>query len=224
MPIIFIRSIILYILLIFSVRFMGKRQIGELQPSELAITILVSNIATLPIEDPGLPLLVGILPILTLISLDVVMSFLSVKSRGIRRLMCGQPVIIINNGVIDQKKMKELRFTNDDLTESLRMQGVFDINEVQFAVVETTGAVSVYQKFKNQTATNESVGKEGKNENPPYLVIDNGSIVRDGLDVAGITESQLKNILKKEKAAEEDVFIMTAAGNADYFIVKKVSK
>jgi uncharacterized membrane protein YcaP (DUF421 family) len=202
---------------------MGKRQIGELQPSELAITILVSNIATLPIEDPGLPLLVGVLPILTLISLDVVMSFLSVKSRGIRRLMCGQPVIIINDGVIDQKKMKELRFSNDDLTESLRMQGIFDIDEVQFAVVETTGAVSVYQKFKDRAATNESVNKEGKNENPPYLVIDDGNIVREGLDVVGMTESQLKNILKNEKTAEEDVFIMTAASGSDYFLVKKVS-
>jgi uncharacterized membrane protein YcaP (DUF421 family) len=203
---------------------MGKRQIGELQPSELAITILVSNIATLPIEDPGLPLFVGVMPILTLISLDVVMSFLSVKSRGIRRLMCGQPVIIINDGVIDQKKMRELRFTNDDLTESLRMQGVFDINEVQFAVVETTGAVSIYQKFKNQPATNESVKNEGKNENPPYLVIDDGNIVRDGLDVVGITESQLSKILKNEKTAAEDVFIMTAGSVSDYFLVKKEGK
>jgi uncharacterized membrane protein YcaP (DUF421 family) len=223
MPIIFIRSIILYVLLIFSVRFMGKRQIGELQPSELAITILVSNIATLPIEDPGLPLFVGILPILTLVSLDVVMSFLSVKSRGIRRLMCGQPIIIIKDGVIDQNKMRELRFTNDDLTESLRIQGIFDINEVQFAVVETTGAVSVYQKHKNQPATNESVHFEGKSKNPPYLVIDDGKIVRAGLDVVGITESQLGVILKNEKVAVENVFIMTAASSSDYYLVKRAN-
>jgi uncharacterized membrane protein YcaP (DUF421 family) len=224
MPIIFIRSIILYVLLIFSVRFMGKRQIGELQPSELAITILVSNIATLPIEDPGLPLLVGVLPIVTLISLDVVMSFLSLKSRGIRRIMCGEPVIVIKDGVIDQKKMSDLRFTNDDLTQSLRMQGIFDIKEVQFAVVETTGAVSVYQKFKDQPATNESVNAQGSDKTPPNLVIDDGKIVREGLDIIGMTESQLKNILKNEKAAEEDVFIMTAANSTDYLLVKKVIK
>jgi uncharacterized membrane protein YcaP (DUF421 family) len=200
---------------------MGKRQIGELQPSELAITILVSNIATLPIEDPGLPLFIGILPILTLVSLDVVMSFLSVKSRGIRRLMCGQPVIIIKDGVLDQNKMKELRFTNDDLTESLRIQGIFDINEVQFAVVETTGSVSVYQKHQNQAATNESVHFSRPDNNPPYLVIDDGKIVPEGLDVVGMTEKELQNILRNEKTTAENVYIMTAASSSDYYLVRR---
>jgi uncharacterized membrane protein YcaP (DUF421 family) len=104
------------------------------------------------------------------------------------------------------------------------MQGIFDIKEVQFAVVETTGAVSVYQKFKDQPATNESVNCDGENKTPPNLVIDDGKIVREGLDVIGMTESQLKNILKNEKTAEEDVFIMTAANSSDYLLVKKVSR
>jgi uncharacterized membrane protein YcaP (DUF421 family) len=221
MAVIFIRAVILYLLLIFAVRLMGKRQIGELQPTELAITILISNLATLPIEDPGDPLLVGIIPILVLAGLDVLMSQLQFKSRGIRKLMCGQPAIIIRDGIIDQAKMKELRFTNDDLTESLRIQGIFNIDEVQYAVVETTGAVSVYQKYQYQPATNGSVGSVGTDLNPPCSIIDNGKIIIEGLDEAKMTLSDLVKTLHKENIAPENVFFMSAATDGEYVIIQK---
>ncbi|MBQ7981655.1 MAG: DUF421 domain-containing protein, partial [Oscillospiraceae bacterium] len=153
---------------------MGKRQIGELQPSELAVTILISNIATLPVEDTGIPLLTGIIPIITLASLDVIMSWLAIKSRGVRRVMSGTPAIIIQDGKLDQKQMREIRFTIDDLMESLRGQGIFDISQVQFAMVETTGNLSVYQKYQYRNVTNSDMELKGKSINPPEVVIADG--------------------------------------------------
>jgi uncharacterized membrane protein YcaP (DUF421 family) len=200
---------------------MGKRQIGELQPTELAITILISNLATLPIEDPGDPLLVGIIPILILAALDVLMSLLQFKSRGVRKLMCGKPAVIIRDGVIDQYKMKELRFTIDDLTESLRMQGIFNIDEVQYAVVETTGAVSVYQKYPDRSATNSSVNSIGENCNPPCPIIDSGKIIIEGLDEVKMTLSELQGVLKSENITLDKVFLMTAAPDGEYVIIRK---
>ena len=142
MLIVFFRAVILYILIVISIRLMGKRQIGELQPSELVITLLLSNIATLPIEDTTIPMSMGIVPIFTLVCLDVILSHCSLKFRGLRKLICGSPKIVVSRGIIDQKQLKDLRFSADDLLESLRSMGIFDINEVQLAVVETTGKIS----------------------------------------------------------------------------------
>lgn len=221
MAVVFVRAVILYILLIFTVRLMGKRQIGELQPSELAITILISNIATLPVEDTGMPLLTGIIPILTLAGLDVIMSWLGIKSRTVRRFTCGKPVIIINDGRIDQKKMREIRFTVDDLAASLRGQGIFDIGEVQFAVVETTGSLSVYQKFSGRNVTNGDMKLNGENENPPEVIVADGDYVPEAMSRLGVDSAWVDSVLKKEKTAIGKVFLMTASKNGGYSVVRK---
>ena len=142
MSVVLIRSLILYIVVIFGVRLMGKRQLGELQPSELVITILISNIATLPLEDTSIPLILGILPILTLVCFEVVISWVTLKSLRMRRIISGRPKIIVRNGQIEQATMRDLRLSVDDLMTALRQQQVFDISQVQFAVMETTGTVS----------------------------------------------------------------------------------
>ncbi len=224
MTIVFIRAVILYMLLIFSVRFMGKHQIGELQPSELAITILISNIATLPVEDTSLPLLTGIIPILTLASLDVIMSWLGIKSKRLRNITCGKPVVIISNGRIDQKKMKEIRFTVDDLTEALHSQNIFDISEVQFAVVETTGTVSVYQKYEYRNVTNGDMKLKSKSIDPPEIVIDEGVIVNDALERLNLSEEKLRSILEKERLKVKDIFIMTLDSNMKHSIVRRENR
>lgn len=224
MTIVFIRAVILYMLLIFSVRFMGKHQIGELQPSELAITILISNIATLPVEDTSLPLLTGIIPILTLASLDVIMSWLGIKSKRLRNITCGKPVVIINNGRIDQKKMKEIRFTVDDLTEALHSQNIFDISEVQFAVVETTGTVSVYQKYEYRNVTNGDMKLKSKSIDPPEIVIDEGVIVNDALERLNLSEQKLRSILEKERLKVKDIFIMTLDSDMKHSIVRRENR
>ncbi len=224
MTIVFIRAVILYMLLIFSVRFMGKHQIGELQPSELAITILISNIATLPVEDTSLPLLTGIIPILTLASLDVIMSWLGIKSKRLRNITCGKPVVIINNGRINQKKMKEIRFTVDDLTEALHSQNIFDISEVQFAVVETTGTVSVYQKYEYRNVTNGDMKLKSKSIDPPEIVIDEGVIVNDALERLNLSEEKLRSILEKERLKVKDIFIMTLDSDMKHSIVRRENR
>lgn len=221
MSVVFIRAVILYVLLIFSVRLMGKRQIGELQPSELAITILISNIATLPVEDTGIPLLTGIIPIVTLAGLDVIMSWLGIKSRTIRRFTCGKPVIIISGGVLDQKKMQSIRFTVDDLAASLRSQGIFDIGEVQLAVVETTGTLSVYQKYSARNVTNSDMELKGKNENPPEVVVADGQLVPEAMGRLGITPKWIEAVLKKENAAIKDVYLMTAYPGGKCSVIRR---
>ena len=147
MLIVLIRTIILYFIIVLGTRIMGKRQLGELQPSDLVITILISNIATLPIEETEIPLVTGIIPILTLVCFEVFSSALSLKSPLARRLISGRPIVIIQNGRLNQKEMRDLRFSLDDLMEQLRGSGIFDLSEVQLAIVETTGKLSIYQKF-----------------------------------------------------------------------------
>ncbi|MFT3951844.1 MAG: DUF421 domain-containing protein [Oscillospiraceae bacterium] len=221
MLIVFCRALILYILVIFSVRLMGKRQIGELQPSELVITILVSNIATLPIEDTNLPVTTGIVPILTLVSLDVIMSALTLRSRKLRRIVSGSPKIIISDGVIDQKELKNLRYSADDLMESLRALNIFDVTTVQFAIVETTGKISVLEKEPFQSAKQGDLGLRNHSTNPPQVVIDDGKVVPKALKFLGMSGAWLDEILTSRRLAEQDVYIMTASADGQYTIIEK---
>lgn len=221
MTVVFIRAVILYCVLLFSVRLMGKRQIGELQPSELAITILISNIATLPVEDPNIPLITGLLPVLTLVCLDVLMSWVSLKSRKMRGMISGEPVVVISNGKIDQRKLYNLRFTTDDLMEALRAQGYFDIEQIQFAVVETTGKVNVYPKFRYRPVTNEDMDIKRSSSDPPAVVVQDGQIMTSSLIRLGLGVQWLEKILAENKVSTSDIFIMTAETAASYRIIRK---
>lgn len=221
MTVVFIRAVILYCVLIFSVRLMGKKQIGELQPSELAITILISNIATLPVEDLSIPLITGLLPVLTLVCLDVIMSWVSLKSRKMRGIMSGEPVVIISDGKVDQQKLYNLRFTTDDLMEAIRSQNIFDLEEVQFAVVETTGKVSVYPKFKNRPVTNEDMNIKNVSTDPPAVVVQDGKVMESSLKRLGLGYGWLEKILTENKLRTKDIFMMTAETAGKYRIIKK---
>ncbi len=209
MLIIFIRAVILYCVLILTVRLMGKRQIGELQPSELAVTILISNIATLPVEDTSLPLITGLIPIITLGCLDVIMSYLGMRHGRIRTFMSGRPVVIISNGIIDQKKMHDLRFTVDDLMQAVRGQNIFDITEVEFAVVETTGKVSVYPKYGSRNVTNNDMGLSQNNADPPVLAVEDGILLEENLSSAGGDKNSLISELEKQSLKLKDIYMLT---------------
>ncbi|MGN0580775.1 MAG: DUF421 domain-containing protein [Ruminococcus sp.] len=217
MSIVLIRSLILYILVIFAVRLMGKRQLGELQPSELVITILVSNIATLPIEDLNIPLIVGISPILSLVCFEVLTSWFSMKHIALRRIISGRPKIIISDGKIDKKVMSELRFSVDDLLTALRGNGVFDLSEVQYAIVETTGSISVMKKPASDTVTREDMDIRTENINPPQLIISDGMLLERGLSSVGMSRKGLERLLGRKKLAVEDIFIMTADTSGKIF-------
>lgn len=221
MSIVFIRALILYIIVIFSVRLMGKRQIGELQPSELVITILVSNIATLPLEDLNIPLVMGILPILSLVCFEVLMSWLTLKSKRIRRIVTGCPKIIIRDGVVEQKVLKDLRFSVDDLMTALRVNGVFDISDVQFAIAETNGNISVYEKPERQAVKNSDMKIKTQNCDPPSVIISDGKIDTQGFTETGLESKWLTDLMKRNRVSISDVFLLTADKNGKYRIIKK---
>ncbi len=221
MLIVFIRAVMLYIVIIFCVRLMGKRQLGELQPSELVVTIMLSNIATLPIEDVNIPLAMGLIPILTIVCLDVFFSYVTMRSGSLRRLLCGSPKVLISDGKLDQNAMRRLRFTVDDLFEALRAQQIFDISEVQLAMVETTGQVSVYLKKEFQPLTLGDIGMKQSGGDPPVVMIEDGVPVKGALRRVGRDGKWLKSVLRREGVTAENVFIMTCDGSGKTTILKK---
>lgn len=221
MSIILIRSLILYIIVIFAVRLMGKRQLGELQPSELVITILVSNIATLPLEDASIPLVVGVTPILALVCYEVIMSWLSLKFPKIRKLISGRPKIIISNGIIDRQVMQDLRFSVDDLMTALRGDDIFDISQVQYAIVETTGNISAVKKAPEESLTRQDSGLSPQSYDPPQIVISDGRLMENTLKAVSLSEKELKRILRKEKLDISEILIMTADSSGKYYIADK---
>ncbi len=224
MFVILARAVILYIIIIISIRLMGKRQLGELQPSELVTTILISNIASIPLEDTSMPMLMGIYPIFTLISIDVIMSAVCMKSKRIRRWVSGSPKIVIYNGEVDQKIMKDLRLTVDDLVESVREQGVFDISEVQYAIMETTGSISVMKKAEFENTTLGDLGIKKTTKNPPQLIIDDGVLVEESLYKVGFNENWLYKTLKENKVHIKNVFVFSLNEQGEYTLIKKENK
>ncbi len=210
---ILIRALILYGVVIFSVRLMGKRQLGELQPAELVITILISNIATLPLEDTSIPLLPGVLPILSMVCFEVIISWCALKSRRLRRIICGSPKIIIRNGVLDQHTLQELRFSIDDLMTALRGNQVFSLEDIQFAIVETTGSVSVYLKKEHQPMTLQDVDLHPKTIDPPVTLISDGQVSHAALRSLQKTPDWLTAELHRRHLQASNVFLLTADKN-----------
>ncbi len=216
-----LRLLVLYPIVIFGIRLMGKRQIGELQPGELVITILISNIATLPIEDQDLPLLSGIVPMLTLIAAEVLFSWLTLRHRGLRRLISGTPQVIVRGGKIDQKVMRTLRFSIDDLMTALRTNGIFDINEVQLAIVETNGTVSVLPHADHRTPTCADMKIRQPDTPPPEVLISDGCLCPEGMQAAGYSEKRLQKLLKSRNAAASEVFLLTADRSGSVTLIRR---
>lgn len=221
MCVILIRSVILYVLVIFAVRLMGKRQLGELQPSELVITILVSNIATLPIEDVNIPIIVGVTPILSLVCFEVMVSWINLRLPELRRLISGSPKIIIRNGCIERDIMRELRFSVDDLLMALRSKDIFDIGEVQYAIVETTGSVSVMKKQPLDTPTRQDMKIAAECSEPPVLIIADGKFIPQAMESVKLSKAAVEMLLFANKMSLNDVFIMTADSSGSCYIADK---
>jgi len=221
MLVVFFRAVFLYIVVIFSLRLMGKRQLGELQPSELVITILISNIASLPVEDTSIPMILGTIPVFVLVGFEIILSNLSLRSKRFRSFLSGKPVIVIHDGQIDQKELRRIRFSIDDLMESLRQSGIFDLRDVQYAIVETTGTVSVMQKFSAQPVTSEMLGISGEEPSPPSVIISDGQLVKSALSVYSLSEDWLREILRKEHLRIRDIFLMTADVQKNYHIIER---
>ncbi len=224
MAIVLIRACILYVVITFSLRLMGKHQIGELQPSELVVTILISNIASIPVEDSSIPMLMGIVPILTLVCLDVIVSAVMLKSPRFRRLMIGSPRVIVSNGKILQGEMKRLRYTVDDLVEAMREQQIFDISEICYAIVETNGKVHFLQKKDYQNASKRDVNSNKPlpaAQDPPAVIIRDGIEDKEQLKNIGLGMGWLTEQLKMNNITIKEVFLMMADKNGKNTIIKR---
>lgn len=221
MLIVMIRAILLYILIIFCMRFMGKRQIGELQPGELVITMMISNMAILPIEDTNIPMLAGAVPILILVCFEIILSVFTLRWKKLRKFISGSPVVIIENGVLKQQELKKLRFSIDDLMEGLRSKDIFDVSEVLYALVETNGKISVVKKGASQTITANMLNLQVQEETPPTIVISDGILVKENIKKYHIDPNWINEILKKKHLSQKDVFIMTTTPQQTYQIIRK---
>ena len=225
MFVVFFRTLIIYFVIIICLRIMGKRQLGELQPSEFVIAILISNIATLSIEDTDIPLIGAVVPIITLMGAEVLLSFITLKSGKAQVLVTGNPVVIIRNGNIDQQSMRDLRFSIEDLMSQLRISGVFDIEDVSWAIVETNGQLTVYPKVKAQPVTPAFLNDpKSIGETPPMVLISDGTLCSKVLKECNLTKKWLSGVLEKEKISEKEIFLMTCDPSAKYRIVKKELK
>ena len=214
-----IRTVILYFLLMVAMRLMGKRQIGELQPSELVVTLLLSDLASVPMQENGLPLLNGVLPILVLVGLELLLSCLMLKFPTLSRAISGSPVPIIKDGHVEEKTMRRLRITVDDLVESLRQQEIFDLRQVQYAIAETNGHITAYCYPRFQAATAGDVKKELPDTGMPVVVVSDGKRSDWGLQLCGLDDRWLQKTLRKKRCPLEQVFLLTATKTGECFLL-----
>lgn len=216
-----LRTLILYFAVIAAVRLMGKRQIGELDPSELVVTILVSDLAAVPMQDLGIPMVSGLIPIATLIVLEILLSFLALKSRFFRRLLNGQPAIIIRSGKLDIKKLRQMRLTTDEVIETLRKQNVSSVADVKYGVIEPDGSLSVVLKQPQQQVTAEMLGLTPKDAGLPLVVVSDGKLVNRSLQLLHLDPRDIENRLKNQSVALSDVFLMTLDDCGNTFLQRK---
>lgn len=216
------RTMILFLIIMFCLRFMGKRQIGELQPSELVTTVIISNIAAIPIENIRDPLLNDVAAILLIALMEVLLSAWALKSPRMRKIAVGQSRQIITNGILNQELMRELRWSLDDLEEQLHSLNIFDLSEVQEAIIETNGSLSVLQKFPYRTATNEDLGlSPSGSAGPARLIVKDGVLDRQELTLLNLNERWLEGILEREAVSLSQVFVLSSDSSAAYHLIRK---
>ncbi|MBC5736289.1 MULTISPECIES: DUF421 domain-containing protein [Oscillospiraceae] len=225
MVIAFLRTIILYLLIIAGVRLMGKRQVGELEPSELVLALIIADLAAVPMQDFGIPLLSGIIPILTLLCITMILSVLTMRSVKFRAIICGRPSIIVENGKLHQREMKKNRFTVDELMEELRMKGVSDISTVKYAILETNGQISVLPYANQLPVTAEQMNVAPDDVGLPIVIINDGRVLDHNLKTRGLNHEWLEKRLSEHKVnSSKDVFLLTVdEQNRVYFVAKDVT-
>ena len=216
-----IRTAILYLFVIISMRIMGKRQIGDMQPNELVTTILISEIATVPIQDMDQPVINGVMAIALLVALEVIMSIFAMKSGMIRCAINGRPIIVIRKGLLDQKALKQLRMTIDDLMENLRSQQVFSIEDVELALVETNGSISIMLAPDKQPFTVGDSNTPLDTSGVPVPVICDGKLQPHFMSSMEVSEHAVRQALSSRKLRIDEVFLMTIESNGKASVIKK---
>ena len=221
MAVTLIRATLLYVAIIFLIRLMGKRQIGELQPSELVVTILLSEIASIPMQDNNIPIIHSVVALFALVSYEILTSAIGLKSQKLRTVIQGHPVIVIRKGEIDMKALKKLRMTVNDLISALRQKDVFDISQVSYAIFETNGQISVLLKpeYRNSTAGDLNLNPEDKGM--PFAVICDGRMIDDTIIESGLDSDKIKKLVISSKIPIDEIIIMTVTSDGKAFIARK---
>ena len=205
----YLRAAFLYLVLILSVRMMGKRQIGQMEASEFVVTMLVANLASIPMQDGAIPLYSGLVPILVVLGMELTLSGLILRSVWIRRFFCGKPVILIDNGKILLENLRRTRVTLDELTGHLRQKDVLDVQTVQFAILETDGNLSVFPYPKERPATAKEAGIKAEKQYLPITIVEDGYLSRENLQKAGKDRIWLDKVLQKYQIQRESVLLLT---------------
>ena len=217
----FFRAIILYIIVLIVMRLMGKREIGQLQPFELVISIMIADLASTPMTDVGTPITNGIIPILGLLVMHLVISVINMKSIRGREIICGRPTILIYRGRIDEKALKKERFTINELEERIRGSNVYSLGDVEYAILETSGQVTVIQKPEKRTTTPQDFNITPEYEGIPYDLVVDGRVMEDNLKAIGKDINWLNQQLKKFKIKPDEALIVTLDGKGEFFCQKK---
>lgn len=224
MLILIIRTILLYFFVIMAVRIMGKRQLSEMQTTELVITLIIADIASIPMQNTSQPLLTGIIPILILISAEIVISIIMMKSSKIRNLVCGKPEVLINDGNLCQNTLRSLRMTTEDLGVQLRQLGVYNIMDIQFCIIEPNGKLSVQLKPEKRSPNCEQLSVAVRDSGIEAVIISDGELLKNSMKLCKVDSNWIDEILKGEGLKRDDVMIMTANRLKEYNIIRKVKQ
>ena len=217
----YLRAGFLYLVLILSVRLMGKRQIGQMEASEFVVTMLVANLASIPMQDAAIPLYSGLVPILVVLGMELTLSGLILRSVVIRRFFCGKPIILIDKGKILMDNLRRTRVTLDELTGHLRQKDVLDIQTVEFAILETDGSLSVFPYPKERPATAKEAGIQADKQYLPITLMEDGYVSKENLRKAGKDEDWLEGILQKHHARRKDVLLLTVDSAGHVMFLRK---
>lgn len=222
MAIIFVRTVILYFAILISMRIMGKRQLGEMEISEFIVAALIADLAATPLQDIGIPLLNGLVPIIIMFCFEIIIAGLNMRSVKLRKLTYGKPEIIVRGGKIIREAMHKNRFTLDELMQELRAQGLTDTAQVEYAVLETNGQLSIILKSGNQPATASQMGVDADDVSYAHIIINEGRILDNNLKLLGRDRRWLENELKRQNLRSADeVYILTLSENGSVFCQAK---
>ncbi len=224
MLITFFRSVILYIIVLVVMRIMGKREIGQMQPFELAISIMIADLASIPMTEVGIPISNGIIPIIGLLVMHLLISIINLKSTRMREIMCGKPQILISKGKIDEYALRKERFTINELEERLRSKDIHSLGDVEYAILETSGEVTVIQKPGKRTTTPEDFNIQADYEGISYDLVVDGRIMYKNLEKLGKNYTWLEKEIKKFGFKPEEALVATIDGKGQFFCQKKEGK
>ena len=216
-----IRTLMLYSAITLAVRIMGKRQLSDMQPSELVVTLIIADIAAIPMEDNSISVVSGMIPMMVLVACEIIVSILMMKSTTFRKLACGNPVMLIKDGKLLQDKMRSLRMTTEDLCVQLRQSGMFSLEDVQYCIAETNGRLSVLQKPSKRNPSAEDMNITIEDNGIEVVVINDGKFLDASIELAQSTKDELNKILKENNTTVEKVFIMTFDRDKNYNIIEK---